>query len=70
MTSDNIRLKTELSTLLRKNEKLTLLVSEKEEKCIQLEWSMNDKERERQEGEDQLHRRIQMVRNGKLVIVS
>lgn len=54
-------MKSDLNTLFRKHEKLGMVLSEKEEKCIQLEWALNDKEQEKQESENKLHRKIQQL---------
>ena len=56
-----IRLKNELAIVTRRAEKLISQLSEKEEKLIQLGWSMTDKEKEKQDIDERLHRKIQSV---------
>lgn len=47
--------------MTRKTEKLIAQLSEKEEKSIQLEWSISDKDKEKQDIEEKLYRKIQSV---------
>jgi hypothetical protein len=69
LTGDNVRLKNEGKSLMRKLEQENEERRELEEKCIQLEWNLNEKEREMLEMEDKLQRKLHVVRSPFVIIV-
>ena len=61
LQTENVRLKSEVSDLHRRNEMLSEEVSAKEENLRQLQWHMDDERISRQEAEDAVERRLQQV---------
>jgi cell division protein FtsB len=61
LQTENVRLKSEVSDLHRRNEMLSEEVSAKEENLRQLQWRIDDERMSRQEAEDATERRLQQL---------